>query len=150
MGTLSTSVNEGLVFHDLEVSSVPRFNEFPGAGESREPLGHDTDQHAGPGQVQTNQAQDKEAEGERQVRRLVVEGLHEHGRVAVLLPLPQVQNLRPGIIAGSGGQPSTRRPDRELTKDELANRALQRSEARARRQQMLERLGQTVERASGQ
>jgi hypothetical protein len=70
MGTLSTSVNEGLVFHDLEVSSVPRFNEFPGAGESREPLGHDTDQHAGPGQVQTNQAQDKEAEGERQVRRL--------------------------------------------------------------------------------
>ena len=75
MGTLSTSVNEGLVF-----------------------------QHAGPGQVQTNQAQDKEAEGERQVRRLVVEGLHEHGRVAVLLPLPQAQNLRPGIIAGSGGQ----------------------------------------------
>jgi len=104
MGTLSTSVNEGLVFHDLEVSSVPRFNEFPGAGESREPLGHDTDQHAGPGQVQTNQAQDKEAEGERQVRRLVVERLHEHGRVAVLLPLPQAQNLRPGIIAGSGGQ----------------------------------------------
>jgi hypothetical protein len=95
MGTLSTSVNEGLVFHDLEVSSVPRFNEFPGAGESREPLGHDTDQHAGPGQVQTNQAQDKEAEGERQVRRLVVEGLHEHGRVAVLLPLPQAQNLSP-------------------------------------------------------
>ena len=53
-------------------------------------------------------------------------------------------------VERQAAQPSTRRPDRELTKDERANRALQRSEARARRQQMLERLGQTVERASGQ
>ena len=53
-------------------------------------------------------------------------------------------------VERQAAQPSTRRPGRELTKGERANRALQRSEARARRQQMLERLGQTVERASGQ
>jgi hypothetical protein len=62
MGTLATSVNESLVFDDLEVSSAPRLRKFPGAGESRASLGQDADQHAGPGQVQINQAQDKEAE----------------------------------------------------------------------------------------
>ncbi len=51
MGTLATSVNESLVFDD-----------FPEAGESPESLGQDADQHAGAGQVQTNQEQDKEAE----------------------------------------------------------------------------------------
>ena len=45
---------------------------------------------------------------------------------------------------------STRRTDLGLTKDERVNRALQRSDARARRQQKLERLGQSMERASGE
>jgi hypothetical protein len=33
--------------------------------------------------------------------QISMQGSHEHGTVAVLL---QVQNLRPGVIAGSGGQ----------------------------------------------
>ena len=83
---------------------MPRFNEFPGAGESREPLGHDTDQHAGPGQVQTNQAQDKEAEGERQVRRLA----RTRRRAPAAAAGPESQ---PGIIAGSGGQGPAEMPE---------------------------------------
>ena len=69
MGTLDTSVNESLVFDDLEVSSAPCLvssapclGKFPGARELREQVAQDADQHAGPGQVQTNQAQDNEVE----------------------------------------------------------------------------------------
>ena len=66
MGNLATSVDESLVFDDLEVSSAPCLvsselsapclGKFPGAGQLREQLAQDSDQHAGPGQVQTNQA----------------------------------------------------------------------------------------------
>jgi hypothetical protein len=62
VGTLTTSVNESPVFDDLEVSSAPRLWKFPGTGELQDPLDQDADQHAGPGQVQTNQQQDKESE----------------------------------------------------------------------------------------
>jgi len=69
MDTLATSMNESLVFVYLEVSSAPCFvssapclGKFQGAGELREPVAQDADQHAGPGQVQTNQAQDNEVE----------------------------------------------------------------------------------------
>jgi hypothetical protein len=69
MGTLATSVNESLVCDDLEVSSAPCLvssapclEKFPGARELREQVAHNAVQHAGPGQVQTNQAQDKEVQ----------------------------------------------------------------------------------------
>ena len=58
MGTLATSVNESPVYDALGVSSAPRLKKVQGSGKLREPLAQD----AGPGQVQTNQARDKEAE----------------------------------------------------------------------------------------
>jgi tRNA A-37 threonylcarbamoyl transferase component Bud32 len=58
MGTLATSVNERPVYDALGVSSAPRLKKVQGSGKLREPLAQD----AGPGQVQTNQARDKEAE----------------------------------------------------------------------------------------
>ncbi len=69
MGNLGTSVNESLVFDELEVSSAPCLvssapclGKFPGAGQLREQLAQDSDQYEGPGQVQTNQAPDNEVE----------------------------------------------------------------------------------------
>jgi tRNA A-37 threonylcarbamoyl transferase component Bud32 len=58
MGTLATSVNESPVYDALGVSSAPRLKKVQGSGKLREPLAQD----AGPGQVQTNQARDREAE----------------------------------------------------------------------------------------
>jgi tRNA A-37 threonylcarbamoyl transferase component Bud32 len=58
MGTLATSVNESPVYDALGVSSASRLEKVQGSGKLREPLAQD----AGPGQVQTNQARDKEAE----------------------------------------------------------------------------------------
>jgi hypothetical protein len=48
--------------HDVDPSSAPPLEEVHVAGELLEPLAQDADQHAGPGQVQKNQALDKDAE----------------------------------------------------------------------------------------
>jgi tRNA A-37 threonylcarbamoyl transferase component Bud32 len=58
MGTLATTVNESFVYDAVGVSSAPLLKKVQGSGKLREPLAQD----AGPGQVQTNQASDKEAE----------------------------------------------------------------------------------------
>ena len=63
-------------------------------------------------------------------------------------PVAQVES-QAALLSTRAALLSTRRTDLGLTKDERANRALQRSNARARRQQMLEQLGQSVGRASG-
>jgi hypothetical protein len=48
--------------HEVDPASAPPLEEVHVAGELLEPLAQDADQHAGPGQVQKNQAQDKDAE----------------------------------------------------------------------------------------
>ena len=48
--------------HDVDPASAPPLEEVHVAAELLEPLARDPDQHAGPGQVQNNQAQDKDAE----------------------------------------------------------------------------------------
>jgi hypothetical protein len=48
--------------HQVDPASAPPLEEVHVAGELLEPLAQDADQHAGPGQVQNNQAQDKDTE----------------------------------------------------------------------------------------
>ena len=48
--------------HDVDPASAPPLEEVQVAAELLEPLARDADQHAGPGQVQNNQALDKDTE----------------------------------------------------------------------------------------
>ena len=48
--------------HDVDPASAPPLEEVQVAAELLEPLAQDADQHAGPGQVQNNQALDKDTE----------------------------------------------------------------------------------------
>ena len=59
--------------HQVDPASAPPLEEVQVAAELLEPLARDPDQHAGPGQVQNNQALDKDTEAivERALRMQV-------------------------------------------------------------------------------